>query len=105
MPEYRLVICLDVDAASLEEAYRKTYKIMGEASKTHGIDWESTDEAFGPGGQPVDKDRLSEARSTVILKETGECPDCGGQGFEVDDYREDTGHTTRTVPCTICGAK
>jgi len=98
------VICLDVDAANLEEAYRKTYKIMAEVSKTHDIEWESTDEAFGPGGQPVEEHRLIEARSRVIAEETGECPDCFGQGHDVDDYRESTGHFTRTEACTTCGA-
>ena len=64
---YRFVILVDVeDADSLGDAYQKLHAGM---SKVFPGDWESTDEAFDPDGEPVDPDDLSNVRSPIHVKE------------------------------------
>lgn len=65
---YRLVLCLDVDASSLEEAYRKAYETMNEVcSKSGGtLEWESTDEAFDSDGEIISPSTLQDARIKVF---------------------------------------
>lgn len=41
---YRIVVCVDVDADDLEDAYRQTYRYM--SNMPDGMDWESSDEWF-----------------------------------------------------------
>lgn len=60
---YRLVVMVDVEATSLDEAYGKVYTAM---TKT-GEPWESTDEAFHDGEQ-VDADDLQAARMKYLDK-------------------------------------
>jgi hypothetical protein len=77
--EYRFVVCMDVcrkdetdgteePKADLVEAYRRLYIAMGllEQQAKGQIQWESTDEAFGPDGQPIIEEALQEARMTVL---------------------------------------
>lgn len=65
---YRFVICVDLEASSLEDAYRKLCANMGavEASTQGRVQWESTDEAYEPDGSQVDEDTLSDAIMAVL---------------------------------------
>ena len=68
---YRIVVCMDIDASSLLEAYGKLYETMAKVtgSKT-GLDWESSDEAYDPDGNLIPEDVLQGARQTYF-KNTG----------------------------------
>jgi len=68
---YRLVVCLDVDAKDLKEAYRKVYL---EMKKVDAVDfqWESSDEWFEPGGDLGDPDKLQGARMAVFDEENAD---------------------------------
>jgi hypothetical protein len=64
---FRLIVCIDVDADTLEEAYGKVYKGMGKVTGPGtGLDWESSDEAYDPDGNKIDEADLSKARVAVI---------------------------------------
>lgn len=75
---YRIVICVDVHADDLEQAYAKVYDYMAcncgitdgahSPGCTNDIDWESSDEAFDHEGEPVDPDVLQEARMAFFAK-------------------------------------
>ena len=56
---YRLVVSIDVDASSLEDAYTQVYEHL---SKQRSIDWESTNEAFDAYGEPVPPGELQAVR-------------------------------------------
>ena len=62
---FRFVICLDVEADSLEEGYSKVYDTMGRIS-CREIDWISTDEVFDPDGESVPADAIQAARMKKI---------------------------------------
>jgi len=49
---FRFVLCVDVEADSLEEAYNKLY----EAMKLQPFGWETTDEAYSSDGEQVAPD-------------------------------------------------
>lgn len=68
---YRLVICLDVQANDLQNAYKKVYRAMGlvEAETEGEIQWESTDEWFDKDGYPGDLENLQETRMNVFQEE------------------------------------
>lgn len=76
---YRLVLCLDVNAGSLEEAYRKAYETMNDvcAKSDNTLEWESTDEAFDAEGEPVSPETMQDARMTVFanLRQEGKLPE------------------------------
>lgn len=58
---YRLVVMLDVDADSLEEAYRKTHGVMTTlCSENKDFEWESTDENYDPSGEAIDPSVMSD---------------------------------------------
>lgn len=57
---YRIVVCMDINATSLQEAYSKLYRALDSMSED--IAWESTDEAFEPEGTPVDPEIMQAAR-------------------------------------------
>ncbi len=57
---YRFVVCVDVDADDLPEAY------AGLLQRMNANDWESTDEAYAPDGEQIDKDELTRARESVL---------------------------------------
>lgn len=61
---YRLVVCLDVEAESLKDAYGRVYEAMGKLPE--GFDWESSDEAFDPEGELIDVNDLGRARMEYI---------------------------------------
>ena len=57
---YRFVVCVDIEAENLPEAYEK---LLG---RMNANDWESTDEAYGPDGEEIGEKRLSQARAKVL---------------------------------------
>jgi len=65
---FRLVICVDVDANDLADAYGKVYEAM--AKLPEGMDWESSDEWFDDSGDSTgDPDELQAARMKYL-----QCP-------------------------------
>lgn len=69
---YRLVVCVDVEAASLQEAYGRVYEAMGKVTGPgSSLDWESSDEAFDDNGQ-IDAEELQKARTAYLDKRTKE---------------------------------
>ena len=50
MSRYRLIVCIDIEAESLKEAYlaMRDNMIIGDAPSCRG--WETSDEWYGPGG-------------------------------------------------------
>lgn len=67
MSNYRLVICLDVEADSLEQAYERVYTTMGTVDR-EDFQWESTDEAYDPDGGEVDAEEMQQARMAVFRR-------------------------------------
>jgi len=66
---YRLVICVDVDASSLEEAYGKVYEAMGKITGVGtGLDWSSDDEWYDPEGNAGLSMDLDNARWEFLKK-------------------------------------
>jgi len=68
---YRLVICLDVEAYNLEQAYERVYDTMGTVD-AEDFQWESTNEAFDPEGDAIDPDEMQEARMKVFARKQEE---------------------------------
>lgn len=68
---FRLVVCIDVEADSLESAYEQTYHALSKLPP--GFGWESSDEAYDSDGdgQAVDEDTLSDARMAVLDRIAG----------------------------------
>lgn len=64
---YRLVICLDVEADSLESAYEKVYRTMGGVD-CREFQWESTDEAYDEDGNQVEEEEMQRVRHTVFAR-------------------------------------
>lgn len=62
---YRITIALDVEAASLDEAYLRVYRKMATVD-IQDFSWESTDEWFDNDGEQVDKDVVQETRLRVF---------------------------------------
>lgn len=59
----RIVICLDVETDSPSEAYEHVYKHMQRIKVEHPeIDWESTDDWFGPDGAQLSKEDIAKIR-------------------------------------------
>jgi len=68
---YRIVICVDIEADSLELAYGKLYDFMKHEAPVgwdrRDLDWESTDEWFDDEhAEPQDPDVLQAARMAVF---------------------------------------
>jgi len=61
----RIVIALDVEAESLDEAYLRVYRNMATVD-TNNFSWESTDEWFDDNGEQVDEDVVQETRLRVF---------------------------------------
>jgi hypothetical protein len=58
---YRIVICVDIEADSLTLAYGKLHDFMGTVPTD--VEWESTDEWFDDeDGEPGDPDAMQKAR-------------------------------------------
>ena len=70
---FRLVVCLDVDASSVEEAYEKVYRIMNGLG-SEKLEWESTDEAYNSDGEQIPEEEYQAARLHVFqkLRDSGE---------------------------------
>ena len=64
---FRFVICVDVEADGLKEAYRSLYKHMGLLPED--MEWESTDEWYDEDGEQGDPDVLQDVRMTVFDEE------------------------------------
>lgn len=58
----RIVVCIDVDHDTLEDAYREVY----EAMTATGLAWESSDEWFDVDGQQVIEEACQAARMKVF---------------------------------------
>lgn len=58
MTTYRLVVCIDVDASSLAEAYRRVREVM--ASAPNSVMWETSDEWYSSddADEPGDPEEL-----------------------------------------------
>lgn len=61
---YRLVVCIDVAAESLDEAYGKMYESLNRLGQD--LCWESSDEAFTPDGEPIEEVELARARMNYM---------------------------------------
>lgn len=70
---YRIVICVDVEAASLKDAYGRVYNAMGKITgPDSNMDWESTDEWFDPDGEEVLGTEIEAARKAFLDEHTEE---------------------------------
>ena len=67
----RIVICVDIEKDTPEEAYSELYDRMGRIAKGDMLEWESTDEWFGSDGEPMDERAVSEARMRVLADKGG----------------------------------
>ena len=63
---YRIVVCVDVDAADLTDAYRAVYACMTSLATVSVIEWESSDEWYAEDGQRIEQDAIDLARVTVL---------------------------------------
>ena len=59
---YRLVICIDVDAESLTQAYGRVHEGMSDVNFEGFEGWESSDENFDEDGEAVSPDVMQQAR-------------------------------------------
>lgn len=57
--EYRICVCIAVEAPSAEAAYSRVYDMMMNIEPAQA--WESTDEWFED-GRPMDEEAMSKAR-------------------------------------------
>lgn len=62
---YRFVICVDVEAMSLDNAYSYLYDAMAKISNST-LEWESTDEAYFPDGEEIDPKILQKSREAKL---------------------------------------
>jgi hypothetical protein len=67
MKEYRIVVCIDVEAEDAEKAYGKVYDMMMAIDPAQS--WESSDEWFEDGSL-MDEESVSQARIAVLAKGT-----------------------------------
>lgn len=61
MNNYRLIVCIDVPADNLKEAYRKMRKFITDGNPEHALGWETSDEWYGPDGEQGDEAELQAA--------------------------------------------
>ncbi len=68
MPQpIRIVVCLDVDAATPAEAYKTITTMLSKlCAENPGFDWESSDEWYGPDGELLSDEEVTEAREIVF---------------------------------------
>jgi hypothetical protein len=62
---YRIIIALDIEASSTEEAYAKAYETMKQVD-TESFQWESTDEWFDEDGELIPPDAVQDIRMKVF---------------------------------------
>ncbi len=94
---FRIIVCIDVDAADLATAYAAVRRGM-DAS---GLEYESSDEWYRPDGEQGDADELSAARLSVLGGEKlFACHVCGCTDVETLDWVDvNTGKLTGGDPC------
>lgn len=63
---YRLVVCVDVTADNLTEAYRKVRRFISEGPSENALGWETSDEWYGPDGEQGDEAELQAAIMKAI---------------------------------------
>lgn len=76
---YRIVLCVDVNAATPEEAYKKVHDAMTRTA----MSWGSSDEWFDPDGNPLSFQTVLKARLAAFKGLYGclACPhDAGTRG-------------------------
>lgn len=65
----RIVICCDIDADSVTDAYRKLFRMLWQVQRDNELewfDWESSDEWYFEDGERVPQNIVDAARSTVF---------------------------------------
>lgn len=67
---YRIVICLDVEARSMTEAYRRVYRKMKKVD-CDNFQWESSDEWYMPDGTALEPGNAQDIRMKVFAEESG----------------------------------
>lgn len=65
---YRIVICVDIHAETLEEAYGKLYDFMKQPEGSD-LDWESTDEWFDDDGTGPEDPKVLQAARMAVYKD------------------------------------
>lgn len=65
---YRIVVCLDVEARSMADAYRRVYRRMKKVDCEH-FQWESTDEWYTPDAEALEPGDVQEIRMKVFAEE------------------------------------
>jgi hypothetical protein len=66
---YRIVICVDIDASSAQDAYETLYDAMAEAERNNDdICWESSDEWYDDDGDEIGAEAAQEARLAAFNK-------------------------------------
>lgn len=68
---YRIVVCVDIDADDLTDAYRQLFKGMAGLCGITGFDWESSDEWYAEDGQRIEEDALTAVRMQVFKEDNG----------------------------------
>lgn len=65
----RLVVCIDFDVDTVEEAYRSLDEGLRDVRFKHGLGWETSDEAFWDDGNEIDPKYLNKKILEVIKAE------------------------------------
>jgi len=71
----RLIVGLDIEVDTVEEAYRKVYNLLGDVTNSESpygdeaISWESSDEWYDNDGEPGDPAELQQARMKVFAED------------------------------------
>jgi hypothetical protein len=72
--KYRFVVCVDINADNLSEAYGRLYVAMDSAADSlqgNWEGWESTDEAYGPDNAgAIHPQTLDDARDAYFMEVT-----------------------------------
>lgn len=58
----RIVARIDLDTDDPTKAYTMLDKALGLAESTYSLEWESSDEWYGPDGEPMDEEEISRVR-------------------------------------------
>jgi hypothetical protein len=72
---YRFVICVDVEAKSLTQAYGKVYEAMNSLDDQL-LGWESTDEVYDPLGNAYAPSEIQTAVDAYYSRGDLDCMDC-----------------------------
>ena len=68
MAMHRIVVCLDVEAESMKEAYGKVYQTL-KAVDCEDFQWESSDEWYDPDGGQLPAETVQKIRMEVFAEE------------------------------------